>query len=225
MRLQGVLISFLFKKKKRQQTVWEVLNVFSLTNWITHFHPVIVLLVFQDAKEGTFILVLGWRPHAAACVMDPATGGKASWLKWVTTHGTRSHESLSLPLCLYTFCLRMSSRFITNGSCLASLAYPGFSWSVSSSLGAVNRLHMSVQQAGKEGQCSLLGCLGTFVETSLKWLNERGIREHSSVFLGVLMGRKSKKEQLYVYKWLICFALQQGITIPLWSSYTPIKVN
>ena len=58
---------------------------------------------------------------------------------------------------------------------------------------------MFVQQAGKEGQCNLVGCLGTFVKTSLKWLNERGIGELSLVFWGVLMGRKSKKERLYGY--------------------------
>lgn len=84
----GSLNSLSLKKKQQQQTVWEFKNVFSLSNWITHFHPVIVLLVFQDTKEGTSILALGWRPHTATCVMDSATGRKASWhtQPWVTSH-------------------------------------------------------------------------------------------------------------------------------------------
>lgn len=135
MWLQGVLI-FLLKRKKKQQTVWEFKNVFSLSNWITQSHPVIVLLVFPDTKEGTFILAFGWRLHTATCVMDSATGGKASWLKRVTglvAHAAMSH--FSLPLCLYIFCSYLSSGFITNCSCRVSLAYHGFSWSISSSLG------------------------------------------------------------------------------------------
>lgn len=155
-------------KKKQQRTVWEFKNVFSLSDWITQFHPVIVLLVFPDTKAGTFILAFGWRPHTATCVMDSATGGKASWLKWVTglmAHAAMSH--FSLPLCLYIFCLYLSSRFITNCSCRVSLAYHGFSWSISSSSGSVNDLYMFVQQAGKERQCNLVVCLGTFAKTSL----------------------------------------------------------
>ena len=84
---------------------------------------------------------------------------------------------------------------------------------------------MFVQQAGKERRCGLVVCLGTFAKTSLKRLNERGMGELSSVFWGALMGRKPKKERLYVYKWSIHFALRQGITIALWSNYTPINVN
>ena len=39
------------------------------------------------------------------------------------------------------------------------------------------------------------------------------------------MGRKSKKECIYVYIWLIHFAVQQETNTTLYSNYTWIKIN
>ena len=137
------------------------------------------------------------------------------------THGTCSHESLfTASLSLYIlFILELWVHHKLLLSC-----FPRISWFLLIHLFLFG-LCMFVQQAGKERQCNLVVCLGTFAKTSLKRLNEIGMGELSSVFWGALMGRKPKKERLYVYKWLIHFALQQGITIALWSNYTPIKVN
>lgn len=102
MQLQGVLISFLLKKRGGAQTAWNFKNVFSLRNWITDFHPVIVFFrSFQDAKEGTFILALGWRRNKAICRMVLATKKRAILTKKGFHTDATCSDWFSLPRCLY----------------------------------------------------------------------------------------------------------------------------